>query len=300
MNGLIKNIGEIAAIGTALCWSIGPIFFTIASRVVGANLVNRTRLAVTLILLLVTHFILFGKFLPTAAPLTVWFWFGISGIIGFTIGDTFLFNAFVLIGPRLASLLMSTSPIFGTCLAWLFLKEILSWQKIVAIIITLSGISWVVLEQKNNGQRSRNYFKGIIFGLGAAIGQALGLYFSKKGLANNFPALSGNLIRILIATITIWLIPILQGKVVDSIKKLSIPQVRLGILGGAIFGPYLGVWLSLIAVQKTYIGIASTLMALPPIFLLPLSHWIFKEKITLRAIIGTVIAIIGVALIFLF
>jgi drug/metabolite transporter (DMT)-like permease len=297
---LVKNIGEIAALGTALCWSIGPIFFTIASRSVGANLVNRTRLVLTLILLIITHLILFGKFLPTDASLTVWFWFGLSGIIGFTVGDTFLFNAFVLIGPRLASLLMSLAPIFGTTIAWLFLKEILIWQKILAIIITLTGVSWVVLEQRNEGQTYPNHFKGIMFGLGAAIGQALGLFFSKKGLANNFPALSGNLIRILIATITIWLIPIFQGGVVDSIKKLQAnAKAQLGILGGAIFGPYLGVWLSLIAVQKTYIGIASTLMALPPIFLLPLSHWIFKEKITFRAVIGTIIAIIGVALIFL-
>jgi len=297
---LVKNIGEIAALGTALCWSIGPIFFTIASRSVGANLVNRTRLVLTLILLIITHLILFGKFLPTNASLTVWFWFGLSGIIGFTVGDTFLFNAFVLIGPRLASLLMSLAPIFGTTIAWLFLKEILIWQKILAIIITLTGVSWVVLEQRNEGQTYPNYFKGIMFGLGAAIGQALGLFFSKKGLANNFPALSGNLIRILIATITIWLIPIFQGGAVDSIKKLQAnAKAQLGILGGAIFGPYLGVWLSLIAVQKTYIGIASTLMALPPIFLLPLSHWIFKEKITFRAVIWTIIAIIGVALIFL-
>lgn len=138
-----------------------------------------------------------------------------------------------------------------------------------------------------------------MFGLGAALGQALGLFFSKKGLADNFPALSGNLIRILFATITIWLIPIFQGRVADSIKKLSNPKARLGILGGALFGPYLGVWLSLVAVQNTYIGIASTLMALPPIFLLPLAHWIFKEKITPRAIFGTIIAILGVALLFL-
>lgn len=136
--------------------------------------------------------------------------------------------------------------------------------------------------------------------MGAALGQALGLFFSKKGLANNFPALSGNLIRVSVASITIWMIPIFRGKVTDSIKKLSNPKARLGILGGAIFGPYLGVWLSLVAVQKTYIGIASTLMALPPIILLPFSHWLFKEKITLRAIFGTIIAIIGVALIFLF
>jgi drug/metabolite transporter (DMT)-like permease len=296
---LIKDIGQIAAIGTAFCWSIGPIFFTVAARLVGANVVNRTRLVLTLIFLIITHLVVFGKLFPDASG-TVWLWFGISGIVGFTLGDTCLFNAFVMIGTRLSMLMMSLAPVFGTIVAWLFLKEVLSPLKIVAIILTLAGISWVVLERKDNGQPRGHYFKGILFGLGAAIGQALGLFFSKKGLANNFPALSGNVIRVLIASITIWLIPLFQGKVVDSVKKLSNSKARIGILGGAIFGPYLGVWLSLVAVQKTYIGIASTLMALPPIILLPFSHWLFKEKITMRAIFGTIIAIIGVALIFLF
>lgn len=297
---MIKNIGEIAAIGTAFCWSIGPIFFTIAARLIGANVVNRIRLALTFLFLMLTHLIVFGKLLPISASGSTWFWFGLSGIIGFAIGDTFLFNAFVLVGTRLSMLMMSLAPVFGSIIAWLLLKEVLSPLKIVAIIITLAGISWVVLERKNNGQQQGNYLKGILFGLGAAMGQALGLFFSKKGLANNFPALSGNLIRILVASITIWMMPLFQGKVVDSVKKLSNPKARLGILGGAIFGPYLGVWLSLVAVQKTYIGIASTLMALPPIILLPFSYWLFKEKITLRAIFGTLIAIIGVALLFLF
>ncbi len=296
---MIKNIGEIAAIGTAFCWSIGPIFFTLAARLIGANIVNRIRLALTLVLLILTHFILLGKFLPDDAPLKVWFWFGISGIVGFTIGDTFLFNVFVLIGPRLTSLMMSLAKVFGAIIAWFFLNEILSLPKILAIILTLTGISWVVLGRKNDGQQHRHYLKGILFGLGAAAGQAFGLFFSKKGLANNFPAISGNLIRVLVATMTIWLIPIFQGKATDSIKKLNDAKVRIGIFGGAIFGPYLGVWLSLVAVQKTYIGVASTLMALPPIILLPLAHWIFKERITIRAIGGTVITIIGVALLFL-
>jgi drug/metabolite transporter (DMT)-like permease len=309
---LIKNIGEIAAIGTALCWSIGPIFFTVAGRLIGANVVNRTRLAITLIFLMITHLIVFGTFLPTNASSMVWFWFGISGFIGFTIGDTMLFNAFVFVGARLSMLMMSLAPIFGTIIAWIFLKEVLSLPKIIAIIITLGGISWVVLERENNVVRgsstlnpsqiseNRNYLKGILCGLGGAFCQALGLFLSKKGLANNFSPISGNLIRILVATATIWIIPSIQGKVIDSIKKLGIPKARLGVLGGAIFGPFLGVWLSLVAVQNTYIGIASTLMALPPIILLPLSHWIFKEKITSRAIFGTIIAIIGVTLIFLF
>ena len=68
---------------------------------------------------------------------------------------------------------------------------------------------------------------------------------------------------------------------------------------GAFMGPFLGVWLSLVAVQNAYVGIASTLMALPPVFLIPLSRWVFKEQITTGTILGTILAVTGAALIFL-
>lgn len=296
---MINNIGEIAALGTAFCWSFGSIFFTIAGRQVGANVVNRIRLVVALFLLMLTHLITFGKLLPFDATGSHWLWFGLSGIVGFTIGDTLLFNGFVLIGPRLSMLMMSLAPVFGTIIAWFLLSEILSLERILAIIITLGGISWVILEKKNNGDRKSHYLKGVLYGLGGAFCHALGLFLSKKGLTDNFSALSGNLIRILIATTTIWIFPFFQGEIIETIRKLNNKKARITILGGAFFGPFLGVWLSLIAIQNTYIGIASTLMALPPIILLPLSYWVFKEKITLRAILGTIIAISGVALIFL-
>jgi len=292
------SVGELAALGTALCWSFGSILFTIASRKIGANATNRLRLTLALFLFILCHLIIFGKPLPNAAP-AHWFWLGLSGFIGFTIGDTLLFRAFVINGPRVTMLLMSLAPIFGTIIAWLFLREILGPAKILAIIITLSGIAWVISGQKNNDQKKDPYLKGILLGLGASGCQTLGLFLSKKGLGNNFSPFSGNLIRLLSATITIWLIPFLQGTVGKTLEKLSDKKGALTMFGGALLGPFLGVWLSLVAIQNTYIGIASTLMALPPIILIPLSHWIFKERITLRAILGTVVAITGVALIFL-
>jgi len=295
-----SNIGEFAALGTALCWSCGSIFFTIASRLIGSNEVNRLRLTLALFLLMITNFITFGEFLPIDASGIHWFWFGVSGVIGFTIGDSLLFRAFVLIGPRLTMLMMSLAPIFGTIIAWFFLSEILSLSKILAIAITLLGISWVILERKNDDHKGAHYFNGVLYGLGAAFCQALGLYLSKKGLVDNFSALSGNLIRIFIATIAIWLFAGLQGEASETVKKIGNKTARWTIVGGAFLGPFLGVFLSLVAIQHAYIGIASTLMALPPIILIPLSHWIFEEKVTMRAILGTIIAIFGVALIFIF
>lgn len=296
MNNLF---GEIAALGTALCWSIGSIFFTISSRRIGHHVVNRLRLVVGLILLSITHYAITGQLIPQEVTSYHWFWFGLSGIVGFAIGDTMLFKSFVLIGPRLSMLMMSLVPVFGTLIAWLFLHEVLDLTTILAIIITLIGITWVILSRSKDTRKKRHYTIGLLCGVGGAFGQALGLILSKQGLANNFPALDGNIIRIFIAAITVWLFSLFHGTIPTTFRALKDQKAALTMSTGALLGPFLGVWLSLIAVQLTYVGIASTLMALSPVLLIPLSYLVFKEKITLAAILGTIVTVIGVALIFL-
>ncbi len=292
-------LGELAGLGTALCWSFGSVFFTISSRRLGHHVVNRTRLALALLLLAIAHFIMYGRFVPAHTTSYHLFWFGLSGIIGFAIGDTLLFRAFVLLGARLSMLLMCLVPVFGTIIAWLFLHEILDLTKIIAIIITIAGVAWVVTERRNEKYKKSHDVEGIICGIGGALGQAVGLILSKKGLGSDFSALSGNIIRVFAATSVLWMITLLRGKIPQTFKKLEDRKGALTMCGGTVFGPFMGVWLSLVAIQYTFVGIASTLMALPPIFLIPLSHWVFKEKISLGAILGTIVAVIGVALIFL-
>ncbi len=294
--------GEIAALATSICWSFTSIFFTIAGKEVGSTIVNRTRLLLACFYLAVFHFFLYGNPLPLQAEPYQWSWLGLSGIIGLVIGDAMLFQAFVIIGARLSMLLMSLVPIISTLLAWIILQEILTPLEIFAIVLTIAGIAWVVSEKKNpNGEhRADNYLGGILLGIGGAIGQALALITAKKGFTPDFPALSATLIRIIVATVVIWIYAIFRKTAISNFKFLKNKKAYLAIFGGSIVGPFLGIWLSLAAIKYTHIGIASTLMALPPIFLIPLSHWIFKERITLRSIAGTVVATVGVAFIFLF
>jgi drug/metabolite transporter (DMT)-like permease len=98
--------------------------------------------------------------------------------------------------------------------------------------------------------------------------------------------------------VVIWLWALIQGQLRPTIEGLRIRQARWAILVGTVAGPFIGMTLSLAAVQLAHVGIASTLMALSPVFLLPLAHWIFKDRITQRAIVGTVVAMVGVAVIF--
>ena len=141
---------------------------------------------------------------------------------------------------------------------------------------------------------------GVLFGLGGALGQASGLIASKKGLEGDFSALSGNLMRLTVATLVIWALAAANGQMRPTAHKLrEHPRAIRFILGGAVAGPFLGVWLSLIAVQNAPVGVASTLMSLTPVFLLPLGWLFFKERITRRAVVGTALAVAGTAILFL-
>jgi drug/metabolite transporter (DMT)-like permease len=307
--GMTPNIGEIAALMTAICFSASSIFFTIAGRKFGPMVTNRLRLIVAILLLGITHWIVFGTPIPLNAGPEHWMWLSFSGIIGLAIGDLFLFQAYIIVGPRLGLLFLSLSPVLTTLLAWIFLGETLNAANILGICLTLAGLTWVVLESNPNGnsteQNSTNinqkkYTKGILAGLIAAAGQSFGMVLAKVGLSGNFPPLSANVIRMTAAFLALWLVTIFQGQVRSTIQKAK--NDRSGfpyILGGAFFGPLIGVSLSLFAIQNTNIGIASTIIALPPIFLLPIGHYIFKEQITWRAVAGTILAVTGVGLLFL-
>jgi len=267
-------------------------------------------------MLLLTHWITLGALFPTAAS-GRWLWLSLSGVIGLSLGDAFLFQAFIWIGARLSMLLMSLSPVLSALLAWIFLGETLTTGQITGILLTIGGIAWVVGAEQN-GKRNltpsrghtvpptttnpehRNYKIGILFGVGAATGQALGLILSKLGLVGDFSALSANVIRMLAATSAIWIYALIRKQGRETTAKLTAhPRAMLFILGGSIFGPVIGVSFSLLAVQQTEVGIASTLIALTPIFMLPIGAVVFKEKFGWQAVAGTLLAIVGVAMLFL-
>jgi drug/metabolite transporter (DMT)-like permease len=296
-------LGELAALGTSVCWTGSSTFFASGSRLVGSVTVNRWRLLVAAGLLTLTHWLLLGHPLPLTAEPRRWMWLSLSGVVGLAIGDAFLFQAYVWIGPRLSMLVMTTAPVMGALLAWAALGERMRPGQWAGVILTILGIAWVVLDKANSGEAEnerRDYRRGLIFGLGAALGQAGGLVLSKNGLYGDFSALSANTIRILAASAAMWLLTLLQGQAGATLRRLSEqPRALLPILGGSFFGPYLGVWLSLVSIQHTTIGVASTLMALPPIFLLPVGRYVFKERVGWRAAAGTLVALAGVALLFL-
>ncbi len=298
-------MGELAAIFTSLLWSFTSVQFTLAGRRIGSAAVNRLRLVLAVIFLSIVHTVVYGSPWPVDAELFRWGWLGLSGVIGLVLGDAALFQAFVLIGPRRSMLLMTLVPVISVLLAWVWLGELLVLPQLFAIVVTVAGVAWVVGERSPNAapgpmstQDSQTNLKGILLGLGGAVGQAVGLVMAKQGLVDNFPSLSATLMRMVVALVVIWVFTLFQGKLRTTVGALKDRRAALFLFGGAVTGPFLGVWMSMVAVQNAQVGIASTLMSLTPIMLIPLAWWIFKDRITLRSLLGTIIALAGAAALF--
>ncbi len=297
----MDHLGEIAALFTSVFFSFTAIIFSQSSHLVGSQITNRLRLVIALIYLLIINLILFGQPLPVGAGIERWFWLSLSGIIGLALGDMFLFRAYEHIGPRLGMLLLSLAPVIGALLAWLLFGETLRLGQIAGIALTLLGIAWVVTTRPaENSNHPHVDGRGLLFGLLAATGQAVGLVLSKQGMTGDFSAFAGNAIRMLAAMAVFWLMTFAQRQGRETIEaaRNNRPAVRL-IAIGAFVGPVLGVSASLLAVQHGEVGVVSTLIALPPVFLLPISYFVYKERFGWQTVAGTLVAMSGVALLFL-
>jgi drug/metabolite transporter (DMT)-like permease len=304
--------GELAALTTAICWSFTAIFFAEAGRRIGSFRVNSIRLLFAVVIyslvLLATH----GQLLPDDLNRTQVFYLALSGMAGLVIGDGCGFKALVMIGPRLATLLYITAPIMATIIAWVFLGERLQLLQLAGILVTLGGIAWVVAERRYQGNNHFNLRAdhpdagtlslGVLLGLVSALGQASGLILSKHAMLNcggTLDALPASFLRMLSACIMIWLFAMIRGKLIDTASAFKTRSAMLFTLGGAVFGPFLGVWTSLIAVARIPAGIAATLNGTTPIWIIPSVVIYYKEKVSLRALLGAIIAVGGVAVLFL-
>ncbi len=299
-----QYLGEIAALLTAVCWTVTAMAFESAGKRVGALSLNLIRLVMGLIFLSIYNSIANGEFFPTATGYQ-WFWLSLSGLIGFVLGDFFLFRAFIMIGARISMLIMALVPPITALIGWITLGEKLSGIEFLGMGITLSGIVMVMsskLEMKKGA--SGRWFKmgplvlGSLLALGGAVGQAAGLVLSKKGMQDMDP-FSATQIRIMTGVVGFTIIITIFKRWKHLFGALQDLKAMKIMTLGSFTGPFLGVSFSLLAVQNTGTGIAATLMALTPVMIIPAAIMIKKEKVTAIEIIGALISVGGVALFFL-
>ena len=299
----IPYLGEVVSLLTAVCWSTNAVLFAKAGQRVGSPTVNVARLGVALIAMLLLHTLLYGTPFPfNAGPVRI-AWLAASGLIGFSLGDALLFESLVLLGPRLAMLIMTLWPVFAALMAWAFLGQTMGPWKVGAMLITLGGIALVVGEKGSTSADSgkpRRFTLGVLLALGGALGQAVGFIFSKFGMAGGLGPISANVVRVTAGLLALGIWQALRGDLLSNLRKLSDHRAAWFITFGAIFGPVIGVMLSLFAIDHaTYLGVASTLMSLSPVILLPFSVIVEKERVSFRAIAGTIVSIGGATALFL-
>jgi len=290
-----SHIGEIASLGVAVCWTMSALYFEKAGHKVGSLSVNLIRIFLAVIFLGITLLFTQGYFFPTDATFENWFWLGLSGVVGFFIGDLLLFQSYIVIGSRTSQLVMSLAPMLTAVIGWFFLSEILSLQSIIGIVVSVSG---VIIAIAGKRLKLNIPFKGFLYALGGALGQALGLILSKKGIGDYDP-LAATQIRAIFGFACFLILMIYlkrMNRVVLAMKDLKSMKA---ITVGTIFGPFIGVTLSLFAIQRTHTGVASALMALAPIIIIIPSAIMFREKITAQQVIGAFISMIGAAVFFI-
>jgi drug/metabolite transporter (DMT)-like permease len=302
-------IGQLAALVVSLLWTLCPLFFAAASTRIGALSVNAIRMVFAAILLGTAHFFILGTIIP-AASAGQWTFMGLSGIVGLVIGDLCYFGALMSLGPRLSLLIMATNPIFSLLAGWFVLGEVLDGWSVIGIAVTLFGVLWVVA-QRNGGKAkaeksdSAKTRRGVLLGFAAAICQGTGLVISKYGMqfagtdAFDLNPLSATLMRMLVAVTVMWAGTAVFGRLPELFKSFYDRKAILQTFTGAVLGPFLGIWLSMVAISNTQTGIAATLMALMPVLVIPILWIFYGQKTSWKGILGASIAVAGIAILFL-
>ena len=311
----MNHLGELISLIVAVSWTVTALFADKASHRLGSMTANVLRLTMAIVFLGLLLWVTVGHPYPVYADRDTWIWLGLSALVGYIFGDYCLFNCYVYIGPRFGQLLMTLAPPMAAIAGWLMLGETLSWKSILAMAITLCGIGISILSRDGGGKRLKLDLplKGILLGVGAGVGQGVGLVLSKIGmqhyadaLPSDAPALmegmlpfASTMVRAIIGGLGFFLILCLQkdfGKLKSAVKD-PVAMKYASII--TLFGPAIGVSLSLMAVRYANAGIASTLMALTPVIILAPEVLINKKKIRLKELVGLAVSITGVALFFL-
>ena len=296
------RIGELAALGTALCWTITALSFESAGRRIGSFTVNIIRLVFAFFIFAVLGLVTRGQMIPLDLPADAWGWLAVSGLVGFVLGDLLLFQAFIEIGARIAMLVFASVPPLTALMAWAFLGERLTWLGIGGMAVTVAGIALVVLkagERPLPTGKPRRMTRGVLLALGGALGQAGGLILSRIGAGVDLDPFASTHIRVIAGIIGFGILFTVTGRWSRVTTAFRDGGAMARVSVGAVFGPFLGVSLGLFATQNTSAGIASTIMALVPVLIIAPSVILFGEKVTLREVFGAVVAVAGVSVFFL-
>ena len=301
-------IGELISIGVAFSWTATALLSEFGSKRLGNLTLNVLRMALALIFSVILFWSVTGLPLPPVGSIEACGWMLLSGLVGYVIGDFCLFQCYIIIGSRYGQLFMTLAPLAVALMAWIALDQQMAPMSIVAMLVTLIGIGISVLGRGEHHKVSLKLpLNGVLFAIGAALCQGIGLVLSKIGMDHYETGampdwlipFSANFLRCIAGIIGFSILLYFREGFKPLREALHDRKGMTVATATTIFGPFVGVGFSLMAVQYTNAGIASTLMALTPIIIILPSYWLFHQRITWRAVLGAVISVLGVCLFFL-
>ncbi len=310
----MQHIGEIYALIVAVLWTATAMLSEAGVKRLGVLQMNVVRMILALFFLSATLWITTNSALPQYADGNTWLWLSLSGIVGYVFGDICLFRSYMIIGSRFGQLFMTLSPLAAALSGWMLLGEVPTAIAILGIVITMIGISMSVLKRADatDGSHLKLPLRGVVYGIGAGVGQGVGLTLSKIGMVYYSEAIpineinirammpfSATFIRAIFGLAGFLIILTMRkdwGRLISGLADKK--GIGFAVLA-SIFGPFVGVALSLKSVQLADAGVAATLMALTPVIIILPAWLINKQKITTLEVVGAVVSVIGVALFFI-
>ncbi|NPD43988.1 DMT family transporter [Lentimicrobium sp. S6] len=295
-----SHFGEFAALMTAVFWTITALAFEGATKRVGPFAVNLIRLLFAIVLLSIMSYFSRGIAFPVDATTYMWFWLGLSGVVGFIIGDYFLFASYPQIGSRMAMLMMTLAPPMAAFFGWMVLGETMNLKGLAGMLLVLSGIGIAIWSKPSGEKKAKLKFpiKGLLFAFIGALGQGGGIVLSKYGMGE-YNAFAATQIRVIVGIIGFTIIITFLRRWRNVTATFKNKLALRGIVVGSIFGPFLGVSFSLLAVQNTNTGIASTIMAIVPVLIILPAVVLYKQKVSWAEVAGAFLSVLGVAMFFI-
>jgi drug/metabolite transporter (DMT)-like permease len=291
--------GEFAALGAAFLWAASSTVYALLGQRIPPLQLNLLKglIAIALIVLTLT---VAGQPIPELDPLPVGILL-LSGVIGIGLGDTAYFSALIPLGARRTLLLETLAPPMTAVLALIFLRENLSTGAWCGILLTLLGIAWVITERTPASVvRDINPLQGIVWAILAAIAQSIGAVLSRFALVeSNLSPLWSTLLRLIGGTLIVVLLLLIPRQTQKQVFQVLRSPRLIGVIILTAFGStYLGIWLQQTGLKFAPAGIAQTLSATSPLFVLPIAFWL-GEKISLRAVLGVLVAVVGIGILFM-
>lgn len=297
----LRYTGELAALGTAVCFGSGANLFAAAGRRMGSHVLNRLRIAVAFVLLTVALRVSTGAWWPSWASGEALIALSLSGMVGFVFGDAWNFRAMVILGPGRASLLASTAPLFTTALAWPILHQTPGPLALLGMVLVFGGVGLAITDRSRRQaahSAEGSEAMGILSGLLGAVGQAGGMVLSKVGLRTGLDPLPATVIRVAAALLLLWAMTIAQRNVRRTLGALRDGRGTAFMVGGAFVGPFLGVTLALTALHHIEAGVAASITAVAPLVAIALAVRFHGERLTWRTALGALVAVVGVIALF--